>query len=136
MSKLSDEDYFAFSDELYLEYQKVWQLMKDKKLDALLPLFKQRAEELDAAFQLTAGEKLSDMERSLSSAFEHEDLYLYDLIPKDKVSLKVEANNQLARLQIPRLLKPIIFYDHKDEAFTRFYNLYFMRKDGKWIIIR
>ena len=136
ITKLSDDDYYALSDELFLEYEKVWQLMKDKKLEALLPLFKPRAEELDAAFQLTPGEKLSDMERSLSSAFEHGDLYLYDLVDKENVYLTVEGHNQIAKLEFPKIFKPIIFYAHKDDAFTRFYNLYFMRKDGKWIIIR
>lgn len=135
-SEMSDKEFFALSDELYLEYKKVWQLMKDKNKEALLPLFALRASEFDAAFYLPAGEKLSDMDDSLTSAFNHDALYLDDMVPNTRASLKIEANQKIAKLRVSKVYEPLVFFSHKREAFTRFYDMYFMRKDGKWIIIR
>ena len=134
--EMSEDEFYALSDELYLEYKKVWQLMKDKNKVALLPLFALRASEFDAAFYLPEGEKLADMDESLTSAFNHEALYLDDMVSNMRASLSIEANQKIAILKVDKIFEPLVFFSHKREAFTRFYDMYFMRKDGKWIIIR
>jgi hypothetical protein len=135
-SKMSDEEFYALSDELYLEYKKVWQLMKNKNKAELLPLFALRASEFDAAFYLPDGEKLADMDDSLTSAFNHDALYLDDMVSNMRVAFRIQGNQKIAFLKVDKVFEPLVFFSHKREAFTRFYDMYFMRKDGKWIIIR
>lgn len=134
--EMTEDEFYGLSDELYLEYKKVWQLMKDKNKDALLPLFSLRASEFDAAYYLPKGEKLADMDNSLTSAFEHEDLYLDKIVPDDEAQLTIEGNGKIAILKIAEIATPLIYYSHVRGAFHRSYTLYFMRKDGKWTIIR
>lgn len=133
---MSDDEYFALSDNLYLEYKKIWDLMKAKNKAELLPLFELRASEFDAAYYLPKGEKYSDMEHSLESAFNHDDLYLDEIVTNEYAQLHIVAYGKVALLRVSGPNEPLIFYSHKRESFTRFYDLYFMRKDGKWIIIR
>ena len=134
--KMSDDEFYGLSDELYLEYKKVWQLMKDKNKEALLPLFALRSGEFDAAYYLPQGEKSDDMDNSLTSAFNHEALYLDKIVPDDEAQLTIEGNGKIAILKIAEIATPLIYYSHVRGAFHRSYTLYFMRKDGKWIIIR
>ena len=133
---MSDDEYYGMIDDLYKEYQKIWLLMKDKNKDELLQVISQRAGEYEAAFYLEPGSKLSEMERSLVSAFEHEDLSLSDMLEKDYLRLIIEANGKVANLKPNSVSEPIIYYSHVRGSFTRFYDFYFMKKDGKWIIIR
>jgi len=133
---MSDDEYFALSDNLYLEYKKVWDLMKVKNKAELLPMFELRASEFDAAYYLPKGEKYSDMEDSLDSAFNHDALYLDEIVTNEYAQLSIVAYGKVAILRVAGPNEPLIYYSHKRGSFTRFYDLYFMRKDGKWIIIR
>ena len=133
---MSPDDFFAMTESLYTEYKNIWQLMKDKNKAALLPLFQQRSSEFDAAYYLTEGEKYADMDYSLSSAFEHKDLKLEEMVTSEYAQLRTEGNGKLAILRVGGVGEPLLYYGHVRDAFTRSYTLYFMRKDGKWIIIR
>jgi hypothetical protein len=133
---MTDDEFFALSDNLYAEYQKIWQLMKNKNKDELLPLFAQRASEFDAAYYLPKGEKYADMDYSLTSAFNHKDLFLKNMVETDYAELRIEAEGKLAILRVGGVAEPLIYYGHVRDSFTRSYTFYFMRKKGKWIIIR
>jgi len=133
---MSDDEYFALSDDLYLEYKKIWELMKAKNKAALLPMFELRASEFDAAYYLPKGEKYGDMEYSLDSAFNHETLSLSEMVTNEYAQLSIVAYGKVAILRVAGPNEPLLYYSHKRGAFTRFYDLYFMRKDGKWMIIR
>lgn len=133
---MTDEQYYELMGELYGQYVNVWNLMKDKDINALMKLFNLRSEEFNQAYFLGANEKHDDMQRSLTSAFEHDSLYLDKLAEQDYIRLETSADGKLAVLRIDSSNEPLIYYSHKEGAFTRFYDLYFMKKDGKWIIIR
>ncbi|VUD41564.1 hypothetical protein TDB9533_00515 [Thalassocella blandensis] len=133
---MSDSEFYALSDELYDEYKKIWNLLKDKKVKELLSLIQLRSAEYDEAFFLDEGSKIKEFERSLTSAFENEDLYLSDIVDTENANLRVMANGRIAKLKIAGSSEPLIYYSHKRGSFTRFYDFYFMRKNGKWIIIR
>ncbi len=133
---LPDEEFFAIADDLYLKYKELWTLFNAKDLDKLLKLIELRASEYDAAYHLPLGSKLKEMRRSLESAFEHEDLYLSDIVPTENANMFVMANGRVAKLEVAGAGEPLIYYSHKRGSFTRFYDFYFMRKDGEWVIIR
>ena len=133
---MTDDEFFGLADSLYLEYQNIWNLMKVKDKEALLKLMGVRASEYDAAFHLESGNKINEMERSLTSAFEHEDLSLSSLIGNEETRFRIEGNGRVASLKDDLTGEPIIYYSHKRGSFTRFYDFYFMKKDGKWIVIR
>lgn len=133
---MSDDEYYGMIDELHLEYQKIWSLMKDENSDELLKLTSKRAEEFDAAFHLEPGSKHAEMERSLNSAFEHEDLTLSELVEKQYIRLDIIADGKVANLTVDASSEPIIYYSHTRGSFTRFYDFYFMKKNGKWQVIR
>lgn len=133
---LSDDDYYALLDEVYQTLENIWSLMSKKDLQALLKLTEIRSHDFDGAYYLTPGNKQKEMRESFNSAFTHKDLYLDELIEKNRAILNIEANGRLVRLDVQDVGGPMIFYSHKDEAFTRYYDFYFMKKDGKLIIVR
>ena len=133
---LSDDDYYALQDEVYEALEHIWSLMKKKDLNAVLELTKIRSNDYDKAYYLTPGSKQKEMEQSLTSAFNHKDLYLDELVEKNFSNLKIEANGKIARLQVKKVGGPMMYYSHKDEAFTRYYEFYFMKKNGKLIVVR
>ena len=92
--------------------------------------------EYDKAFYLPAGEKLSDMEHSLTTAFNHESLVIDDIYPSQYSQLSIGAGGKVATLRAASSAEPIISYSHPKGAYHRTYDMYFMRKKGKWIVIR
>lgn len=133
---MSDEEFFAISDSLYLKYQELWALFKAKDTEKLLKYIEQRASEYDAAYHLPQGDKLKEMKRSLDSAFNHGEISLSDMVPAENANLRVMANGRIAKLKVAGAGEPLIYYSHERGSFTRFYDFYFMRKNGEWIIIR
>ncbi len=134
--KFSKEGYRSIIIEVYAELERLHDLMNDKDLTAMLKLTRLRSQELDAAFHLPPGTKQNEMEDSLTSAFNHEALYLDDLVAKNRVSLISEAHGKIVHMITKGIGGPVMYYSHKDEAFTRYYDFYFMKKNGKLIIIR
>ncbi len=135
-AEMSDAEYEAFYRDLYAQYESLWTLLKNQDKEKLLQLVAHRAKEYDLAFGLQPGTKLVEFERSISSAFSHDDLYLDEFIPINRTKISKEANGKLFRLKVYKVGEPLIFYSHNRGSFTRFYDFYFMKKDGKWIIIR
>ena len=133
---LSDDDYYSLLDGVYQALEDIWALMEKKDLQAMLKLTAIRSNDFDGAYYLKPGSKQKEMEQSLSSAFNHKDLYLDELVAKNRANLVIEANGKIIRLDVQQVGGPMMFYSHKDDAFTRYYQFYFMKKDGKLIIVR
>jgi len=133
---LSDDDYYSLLNEVYKTLEDIWALMKKKDITAVLKLTEIRSKDFDAAYYMAPGSKQKEMENSLTSAFNHKDLYLDELVAKNRVDLNIEANGKIVRLDVQNIGTPLMYYSHKDEAFTRYYDFYFMKKDGKLIIVR
>lgn len=136
LNDMTEKDFFALRDELYEEYKKIWELMKRKELDKLLDLTEVRSREMDIAFHLSSGSKKEDMKKSLTTAFSNSDLYLDDLVDKESAQLNILANGRIVNIKVAGTTEPPIYFSHKRESFTRFYDLYFMKKDEQWIIVR
>lgn len=134
--KMPDKEYFALRDELHNEYKKIWELLNKEDESSLLELTKLRSSEYDSAFYLQPGSKQEDMSRSFNSAIDNKELSLYKLIDAKFTRLSILANGKIANLKAAKSGKNFILFSHKDGAFTRTYDFYFMKKDGKWIIIR
>jgi len=133
---LSDDDYYALLNDVYQALENIWKLMDKKDITAVLKLTEIRSKDFDAAYYMAPGSKQKEMENSLTSAFNHKDLYLDELVAKNRVDLNIEANGKIVRLDVQNIGTPLMYYSHKDEAFTRYYDFYFMKKDGKLIIVR
>jgi len=135
-AKMTDDEFYGLSDELYLEYKKIWELMKNKDSDALLALTNTRSDEMNKAFYLPSDSKQSDMIKSFLSALDNEDLQLFDLIDNERTQLSILANGKIANIKVAETDVPPILFTHIRDSFTRSYDFYFMKKSGKWIIIR
>lgn len=133
---MSEAEYFSLRDEVHDQYKLIWELLDKKDSEGFLKLTALRSSEFDSAFHLSAGSKQDDMKRSLESAFSNEDLSLYKFIDSKFTRLSIHANGKIANLKAGKAAQDFILFRHNQGAFTRTYDFYFMKKDGKWIIIR
>lgn len=133
---MSDDEYYGLIDELYKEYKAIWLLHEKRDLDSLMSRLSLRASEYDKAFFLESGSKLNELKRSLAGAFNHDSLELGQMVGKNQVTLRTIEGNRIAQLTVEKVGEPLIFYSHPEGHFTRLYDMYFMRKNGKWIVIR
>ena len=136
IDNMPEDDFFALSDELFEEYKNIWNMMSNKDLDKVLEATELRSREMNQAFYLEPGSKEADMKKSLSSAFSNEDLFLDKLIENDAAQLSILANGKVLNIKVAGTDEPPIYFSHKRGSFTRLYDFYFMKKNGKWIIIR
>jgi hypothetical protein len=113
---------------------KLWDLFESKKLDKILPLFEKRSKELDIAYYREPGYSLESFEHDLKNVYKKG--YPLDRLDNDNMQLVVAYNEKLVTMvNAGSGNGTVMFYDKTDNTNT-FFNVIWMKKDGKWIIIR
>lgn len=110
--------------------EKIHKGLADKDIESIMPLFKERNDEMDKAFYYTSG----TYEKMLREAFEEE-------FSKGMILLDLDIN--IAKPMVSPGFKvvqlgsgPLIVFKNKSESVFSKYDIYF-RKDGdEWIITR
>jgi len=112
----------------------LWDLIETKKMDKILPLFETRSKELDIAFYREPGYSIESFEHDLKNVFDKG--YPLDRLESNKMQLVVSYNEKLVtKVNAGSGNGTLLFYDKTDNTYT-FFNVVWMKKDGKWIIIR
>jgi hypothetical protein len=129
---LSDNDYYAVSEELYLILRNIQDHLEQGKVDDIMPLFTERNRETDLAFYKEEGQT----ERELHSDFTNDipTLNMIELDPKSSLytsekNLKLASNFRNGR-------KNAISGNLKSTTGNLSFPIMFRKQDGKWIITR
>jgi len=130
---LGDDEYYQKLNTLLAEYLKVQDAITNKNIEILKPLFMERNNELDKAFYRKPGETENTLFESLNDSASDKKLKLIDL-DKLSVNFNVEKNGKLTRLLRPNWVPAIAFSIETGGSIR--YDMYFRKKDGKWILTR
>ena len=129
---ISDDDYYAVSDELYIILRNIQDHLEQGKVDDIMPLFTERNRETDLAFYKEEGQT----ERELHSDFTNDipTLNMIELDPKSSLytserNLKLASNFRNGR-------KNAISGNLKSGPGNLSFPIMFRKQDGKWIITR
>ena len=128
------EEYSSAKAVLWPKVEELWDLFEAKDLDKILPLFEFRSKEYDQAFYREPGNTLIQLENSLSNVYANE----YPLNRKENKHMRMIvsfADNLVTIVNAGTYNGTVMFYDHESDSNT-FYNVYWMQKDGEWIIAR
>ncbi len=130
----SKEEYRTAKAVVWPKVQELWDLFEAKDLAKILPLFDFRSKEYDQAFYRESGNTLEQLKNSLENVYASN----YPLNKKEnkKMQLLVSfANNLVTIVNAGTQNGTVMFYDHESDSNT-FYTVYWMQKDGEWIIAR
>ncbi len=130
----SENDYDKAEAIVWPKVLELWDLFETKQLDKLLPLFEFRSSEYDQAFYREPGNTLAQLKNSLENVYASN----YPLNRKENENMQMLvsfANNLVTIVNAATYNGTVMFYDHESNSNT-FYTVYWMQKDGEWIIAR
>ena len=130
----SDEQYDTAKAVIWPKVIELWDLFEAKDLDKILSLFEFRSKEYDQAFYREPGNTLAQLKNSLENVYASK----YPLNRKDNSKMQMVvsfANNLVTIVNAGTYNGTVMFYDHETDSNT-FYDVYWMQKDGEWIIAR
>jgi hypothetical protein len=131
---MSVDEYYQHMETLLDEYLKVHQAISTNDIKSILPLFKERNEELDLAFYNPVGTLENKIKVALADAANDSTAELLPLT-KNKVGFSLDEINKLAKLT-RNDEAPAISLNHKDGTGSYSFDMIFRHKDGKWILTR
>jgi hypothetical protein len=130
----SDEQYHKAKAIIWPKVEKLWDLFEAKDIDKILPLFAFRSKEYDQAFYREPGNTLAQLKNSLENVYASN--YPIDRVDNKQMQMVVTfANNLVTIVNAGTYNGTVMFYDHESDSNT-FYDVYWMQKDGEWIIAR
>ena len=130
----SENDYDKAEAVIWPKVLELWDLFETKQLDKILPLFEFRSSEYDQAFYREPGNTLAQLKNSLENVYASN----YPLNRKENENMQLLvsfANNLVTIVNAATYNGTVMFYDHESNSNT-FYTVYWVQKDGKWIIAR
>lgn len=132
--RLDEETSDKLKKELLPVYRKIWNALKARKVDDVLPLFEERNQEIDAAFFKKPGDTGAKLAKELKDSASDPKWKLWP-ITDNNVIIQLYDNNKLARLS-QNNGKPLISFDHTTDKMTYDYDILFRKSGNKWIITR
>lgn len=135
-------DYYPMSNEKYIDFksqtwplvEEIWDLFEEGDIKKILPLFELRSKEYDLAFYREPGYSLESLKSSLELVYKED--FPLNRKDEDQMQLVVSYNEKLFTIVNAATLNgTVMFYDEQDNTNT-FYDMMWMKKDGKWIIAR
>ncbi len=130
----SDEEYDAAEDVIWPKVEEMWDLFESRDLEKILPFFEFRSKEYDQAFYREPGNTLGQLKNSLENVYASN----YPLNRKDREYMQMVvtfSNNLVTIVNAATYNGTVMFYDRESDSNT-FYTIYWMKKDGEWIIAR
>ena len=130
----TEEHYDSAEDVIWPKVEELWNLFESKNLEKILPLFEFRSKEYDQAFYREPGNTLKQLENSLKNVYASN--YPIDRVKRENMQMIVSyADNLVTIVNAATYNGTVMFYDYKTDSDT-FYTVYWMQKDGQWIIAR
>ncbi len=130
----SEDDYDKAEAVVWPKVEELWDLFEAKELDKILPLFEFRSKEYDQAFYREPGSTLDQLKNSLENVYDSK----YPLNRKENENMQMLvsfSNNLVTIVNAATYNGTVMFYDYESNSNT-FYTVYWMQKDGEWIIAR
>ncbi|VUD69415.1 hypothetical protein TDB9533_04782 [Thalassocella blandensis] len=125
------EDYKSAVAKLVVDLEKVFD---SRDVNKILPLFESRSKEIDDAFYKQKGETQMELKKSLEFVFQND--FPLKAFDESTMELVISYDGRLATLvDAGNMIGTIYFRDTEAETYTS-YTVYWMKKDGKWIIAR
>lgn len=110
-------------------------VLETRDLERILPLFELRSKELDLAFYKEKGETLRELRRSLEVIF-NKKFPMSEMKEPKYLQLLVSYDGKLVSIVNGGNMTGTVYYrDTETDTFT-FYTIWWMKKDGKWIVAR
>lgn len=141
VDKMSDAEFDQYFKSLHAQYQRIYDALKRKDVDSILPLFEERNREMDIAMFYPLGTFRQKIGEALKDALNDPELELLDIggtrIDGKGVSLSVYtfSNRKLVQLLRNGFGSAIVFNFRNAEASEQ-YDIIFRRQNGQWIITR
>jgi len=126
--------YKSMKNELWPMVLEYWDMFESQEIDKLIPLFEERSKELDIAYYREPGYSIKSFENDLRNIYKAN----YPLNRKESKQMKlvVSYNEQLVTIvNAANQIGTVMFYD-KDSDSNTFFDIVWMKKDGKWIVAR
>lgn len=135
---LSEDQISPHYERLLSAYENIWQLMQDKALDQLLPLFAERSREIDLAMYRDEGSTQAKLRDSLAQALHDDTRTLAPIRPEEGAwKYDVGPSGKLLRLSDGAQSSAIIRFPEKaDPRASIGYNIAFRQQGDALIVAR
>ena len=121
-------------EALFKEYKKIWDALNNNNADSLKDMFQQRDRELNKAFyKAPDGDSVID---SFKKELQNPHAHLGGPLKPEYVHIERKADNKLAALVANTDNDGCIFFNNDKTSISTTYDIWFMKKDGEWKIIR
>ena len=119
-------------EELTQQYKQIWQALKNQNIESYASDFEKRTQEYAEAYYVSKNEV--NLIKDLAKKEKDPDLELGGFQPKYQ-HVRIYGHGKLAKLLSWDGL-PAIFFNNKEKDMSHDVDISFMKKDGKWKIIR
>jgi hypothetical protein len=124
----------ALKAELLPIYRKIWSALNSGDVDEIIPMYKERSSETDAAFFKSPGDTDSRLIEVLKENVADPEKKLWP-ITDENTMVKVSDNNKLVAL-VQNNTKSLLCFDESGAEVAYYYDTIFRKKGKKWIIAR
>ena len=131
---MDDDKYDSMAAQVWPLVLELWDLFEKKDLDQILPLFEFRSKEYDLAFYRPEGETLKLLKESIQSNYNED----YPILRQDKdyMQMYVAFNERLVSMKNAGSGNGTVMFYYQEADMNIFYDVYWMKIDGKWVIGR
>ena len=134
VNDMTDQEYDSARKELVPIYQNIQKAILNGNIERIMPLFKERNTELDAAFYLDPGSMEKQLFNSLKKTSNDTGLEPAD-IEEEFLGFRNGYSGQLSHL-VQGSNHPAISFNFKDAMGSLSYDIWFRKEGDKWIISR
>jgi hypothetical protein len=131
---ISDDKYDQMKSQVWPLVLKLWDDFESKDFDRILPQFEMRSKEYDQAFYREPGETLNVLRAGIQADYNN-NLPL-NRKPNDKMQMFVSYTGTVVRIANAGTGNGTVMFYDKETDMNMFYDVFWMKKDGEWIIVR
>jgi len=130
---LADAEYVRYVESLVVYYKRIYDALKSKNVDSILPMFEERNRETDQAFYFPAGTTAKKIAKALKSAANDPDLELLGGVTEENLMTRTHDNFKL--IELVRNDGDAIVFNIRGGG-SESYPIIFRKQGDKWIITR
>ncbi len=130
-----DRDYY----EILGAYDVIWQALKQRDVERIMPFFAERSREMDEALYAVPGTTNERLRAALERALENPDLVLATIQPDEEGfwPYEVSPTRQLTRIIVGDHASGLIRFEYKEApGYRTGFPIAFRKERGKYIIAR
>ena len=131
---MNDDKYNKIKAEMWPLVLELWDLFEEGNTKKILPHFKQRSKEYDLAFYREEGETLQLLKDSIQTNYDEG--YPLNRKESDLMQMHVAFNERLISIKNAGSGNGTVMFYYQEADMNIFYDVYWMKIDGKWVIGR